>query len=617
MKSKVPKTKVPKILGFGYIDITMCLELKEEDITQYEIDLEAINSIQDLEFLTKNPSLLEKIALTSDSTNINALLYINKSNRKKSFIEYTSFNAIFYNDNETFLKEIVESVTERNFLFINELTIAPSTSEIKFFIKRNGNLIKEFSFGCDLKEKERENKESKENKNEENEDNKEDKVGKDGKEDKETPEPRDPTKFKDLINSDFYQFDYVYLDVSQYFIYPTMKNPGYVSLEELTNLLHHITINQPHIRTIVSYPSIYNYSAYITPETLTSLNSILSYTDVFYFEKKEAIQFFNLLNQINDPNFKEEKGKLNEKQLEKLFFASFITKRTKYPKLGLFNNDFTSIIVIEKHGNQILNNTYPLDLYPKVNHTNQKLIEEYKKCITIYKDLLKAIFTGGFLSKFVSSQGIVAGLFSATEITKRIIEIVRLDLEFPSDNEFYIINTKKASGNHALLSKQKEDKFVLDCINKNKSQLNLYNPLHDNNLFSFFSSNVIRKHLKHVGFINTKGFILEDPNRQLANSPNKDKINYDLEVEKERKLLIAIRESEERNKESVRRNLANRSKYLHDTSVKELERLAKVNDYNTKSHVLLPSITLRSSKLKPIKGYNSLMTNKSMDKVSF
>ena len=60
----------------------------------------------------------------------------------------------------------------------------------------------------------------------------------------------------------------------------------------------------------------------------------------------------------------------------------------------------------------------------------------------------------------------------ACEITKRCIEIYKLGLELPLENDFYIVNVKKT----ALLGYkekqiQQEKGFVLDCTNVNNSKL--------------------------------------------------------------------------------------------------------------------------------------------------
>ena len=56
-----------------------------------------------------------------------------------------------------------------------------------------------------------------------------------------------------------------------------------------------------------------------------------------------------------------------------------------------------------------------------------------------------------------------------------------------------------------------EDEFVLDCTNKEKSELKEYIPLYDYHLVYYFRSSVNQKELKKKGFINDKGYIMYDP----------------------------------------------------------------------------------------------------------
>ena len=239
--------------------------------------------------------------------------------------------------------------------------------------------------------------------------------------------------------------------------------------------------------------------------------------------------------------------------------------------------------------------------------------DEYKKQIVVNKNFLKSVFYGAFISRIVLNYNINSAISAGSELSKRILDIFKLELAFPSDQEFYVVNTKKSNINE-LVNKKKEDNFKLDCVNINRSKLGVYNPLKDNNLYSFFSSNVIRKHLKEAGFINTKGFILDDPEKQLNCSPGK-RINYNAESERERKLLIAVKENEKRSNKSIKKHLINKSKVLHDTSIRDLEKQSRIKDYSSDYNLLLPSYA-KNQKLKPIKGYNSLITNNNVNDIS-
>ncbi len=89
-----------------------------------------------------------------------------------------------------------------------------------------------------------------------------------------------------------------------------------------------------------------------------------------------------------------------------------------------------------------------------------------------------------------------------------------------------------------LSSGGKENGFILDCTNKQKSTMKDYVSLYDYHLKTFFSSEMIQKNLKNKGFINSEGFIMYDP--MYKNSMNvkaKKKIN---EKELNNKILNSI-----------------------------------------------------------------------------
>ena len=56
-----------------------------------------------------------------------------------------------------------------------------------------------------------------------------------------------------------------------------------------------------------------------------------------------------------------------------------------------------------------------------------------------------------------------------------------------------------------------ENGFILDCTNKEKSELKEYVPLYDNHMINFLANNKNQEDLKKKGFVNNKGFIMIDP----------------------------------------------------------------------------------------------------------
>lgn len=643
MKNKTTKPKTTKVLGLGFLDFSFCLDITEDDEIRLGIDFRDMTAEDVGEVILGDQSLIERVNLNTNSSLINTLLYINKTNKKKTFIEYTSYNSFNLNEDQKQFRELITKITELKYIFINELNISPTKSNTSLTIYKDGSILKELAFGIkedpqdqDPKEEEDQEKEKAEKpQEEENKDKKEGAEGKDSNEIKkedlksspdEHEEKKDYSDFPEKLKVNFNDYDYVAIDLNE-----IIKSS--ITLDEVNVLLQYLQSFYPSIKSIVIYPNIVANLSSISLDNVEMITNLLALTDIFIFEKKDAVTLFNLIKTLNDPNFKQEKGKISPRQLQDLFTSAFKSKKTKATRTGIFLDDFNKVIIVESNGkcsdanSTSMNYEYELNLHPKVNHTNRRLIDEYKKHLALNGQFLKSVFFGGFLSRFLNFNGHVPSVLAGSEIVKRILELYKLELEFPNDPQFYNVVIKKSKANDGnLKERQKESNFVLDCINVNSSKLGSYDPLSDNNLYSFFSSMTIRKHLKEVGFINTNGFILGDPERRNLGS-SKDKA-LDDQGEKERKLLIAVQENEAKKKQSMRKNLINKSKQLHDPSIMELEKLVQTREFTKDKHKQLPSFEYgKSQRLRPIRGYytadsklgndkgNSSGFNKSNEKV--
>ena len=107
-KSTTKPKKVSRLVSLGYLDFAFSLDLTDNDIMNFGINLSEIKTETDLEFISKNNALMDKITIYSKSSAMNTLLYINKSSKTKTFIEFTSFNSFFLNENEAFFHLQVE-----------------------------------------------------------------------------------------------------------------------------------------------------------------------------------------------------------------------------------------------------------------------------------------------------------------------------------------------------------------------------------------------------------------------------------------------------------------------------------------------------------------------------
>lgn len=134
--------KTPKIIGLGLIKLDFYINITEELIKEHKIDLSKINSPKDLTFLAESPALLDLVQMSTTDTLTNILLYVNKANIQKSFVELITLNPLRFKPEEEHLRKIFSHVTEHNYLFTNEMNVASTPNKISFAIKTGKKLLK-------------------------------------------------------------------------------------------------------------------------------------------------------------------------------------------------------------------------------------------------------------------------------------------------------------------------------------------------------------------------------------------------------------------------------------------------------------------------------------------
>jgi hypothetical protein len=192
-------------------------------------------------------------------------------------------------------------------------------------------------------------------------------------------------------------------------------------------------------------------------------------------------------------------------------------------KLAIFlDNNFSKITFLEVPMNSkatIL--SYEIKPYPKLTHSTVDLVESYRGKLRQKKDFFKSIFYGGILNKIFSIKTKNIGLeilysayLTGHEILKKMLHIITNEIPVPKNPNFFIIKINNNEVNDYVKKEylnKKENKFVLDCTNYEKSKLKYYVPLFDYNLQEFFENKKVQKDLINKGFINSKGFINYDP----------------------------------------------------------------------------------------------------------
>jgi len=147
-KTKEPQ-RSPRIIGLGLIKLDFYLNLTDDLIKQYNLDFSKINSPKDLAFIADDPSLLDRIQISSSDTLSNILLYLNKANIQKSFVELITLSPLKIHPEEEHMKKIFTHVTEHNYLFSNEMSVVKIPNKISFAFKNGKKLLKYFDIETD------------------------------------------------------------------------------------------------------------------------------------------------------------------------------------------------------------------------------------------------------------------------------------------------------------------------------------------------------------------------------------------------------------------------------------------------------------------------------------
>ena len=639
-----------KLSAFGPLDLELCLFLTDDDISQFSINLKEIKNIKDCESFLKEKKIQEQISITSKSFIVNSLLFINRAYKFKTFIELILLNEPIFSEEEDFMKEILKIITEQNFLFLLPNKVLDNLEcNLSLSIKtENEDDDKRIVFGkksgnglvSDNKDEKKDKTEGKDEGKEERKEEGNEEGNEEGKKKEETKGDNNESKANDTLkdktkkeNNDknnektkvvvqnfegnpFFSIDYdfsscqfVFIDLNEILLLkPYGIEIGFV--HDFLQSLQHL-----HTQIIVNYANIIYNISLVDIKDIQVISEILTLSDIYIFEKKEALAYFNLLSQVEDDK------KSEEKNLELIFLKEIKKKRNIFPKIGLFLEDFNKLTIIEQQvdTNLVLFHTdFEFELYPYQNQVNPnmntkelKKSDEIKKTILVNYQFLKAVFFGAFLSRLVQKKSFNTSCLAGSECVKKAVEFVRSRSVFPCDPTYFTVKIKKEKLAKSMVdpvqeqNKNKEFHFQLDCTNILGSKMKGYNPLYDDNLISYFSSYPIRKQLKKVGFINKSGSILIDPDKNKLGRPKNKNLLRVFELEKVK--LGMMKENNDKMKLQINNIFYRKDKSLKNVNLNELEKMGKVKNYNPTSNRKLPALDFSWEKHPLAKKCGSLL----------
>ena len=607
-----------KVFTMGKLDLTLKIDFRDEDLVENNEggeepsnqngkttkNFEDLNAIKDLDFIKNNKKLLNRIKVTSQNEMIKLLLIGNKNSKKKYKIDHICYGFPQFQEEEKFFSKILENITEKNGLILNPSPLSTSGDfHIKIEMTHNGEK-KEINLGP-------EKEDSHEDDNEIMEEGKtkvkdEEPVEEDDEDEYGDYEPNEMMKLGFIpkfrrkksvlckLEPTTAKFDMIYLNYEEF-----GKIPGNFKMEDMIELLGFFKKKKSKI--FINYykgesateedknkkkenqkeeeekegkdekndekakndenKDKKNQKKKEPSKEMKELNLIYYLTDIYFFDKKQAVNEF-------DAHYKsfteEEKKKIDSRNVYDYFIKGIATgtaKEVPCEKTGIFLDEFNKfcIIHISKIKTKNEDDVISLDKkefnpqpFPKINTHNMEEVQKYKDIIKQNKNELYNLF----LSEMVTTMGTAANNATKPELiypsyltgidfVKKKLEFLKNNIEIENEEEFYKIKRDPKVIDELLeklIKDQKEGSFKLDCTNLITSNKKEYVSLYDYHLKNFFSQDINRKELRDKGFINQEGYIRYDPvYRSVMGSNSMNKKTY-TEEEKKNSLITTIKE---------------------------------------------------------------------------
>ena len=559
--AKKIKEAVPLALCIGKMDIIYRLEFTQQDLLkpakqQKENDkyfhIEDLNSIKDLEFIKSKKSIYDKIQFIPNNDTLEQLHIANKISKKKMHVDFIPYGRPFFEGEEEFFNDIFIYVNDKNHIDVNSRPLSsegPYSFTFELIYKDRKNSI---SLSCEGEEKKEEKKKQKDDYDDEDEDEdyEENAAMKNGKIPKFTRKdsvlcnmvPRYNRycsfylNFYDIkdIPGDFEKRDLIefvfFLKKKGIKIFMNFYQPEKEEEEKKEEEKNKNKDNQIADETYDTSGKANEKDKNKENEEdeegetkeereMKDLNNLYYLTDLYFFENKQAIKEFDKHYQF----FRDDKKVKNSITKQKLldYFIKGVASGTKNEvdgnKVGFFLDDFMKYFVVRAAKKNAKKFSFDCQLYPKINHSNMSLIDDYKriikKNINHYISLFITFILQGVTSSGSTSNEVIIGAYlNALEIIKRKVECEKNNIILSEKDlmKFKLSDKNLEERIKELLLETKEGNFILDCTNKEKSELKEYVPLYDYHLVYYFRSENTQKQLYQKGFINEKGFIMYD-----------------------------------------------------------------------------------------------------------
>ena len=344
------------LLSYGSINLTLTLELFENDFIQNNIDWKKLRNLSSLNFIKENNNLWERIKLSSTDQNMLLLLHMNKILKEKVRIKHICFRKMKYKESQLKFKDFLENIINLNGLYLDSHSICKCQLSIQLRLRYNGK--RRLFILCGEKtplEDDADEDDTIENREEDNvmleeganyEQYKEAENENEPEEDPyEINEKKDDKEYNPFINmpkaiNNFNEFFYLYFNYSDF---TSGVFNGSITIEHLYKYFIYLKKNSK-VRTILNMKQEISENS----EEIRDLLSVSSIT-IFYDKNK----LFHLLNKLRN-----EEDKIKKEQEH---FRHFYEKKIKEQIIqNFFNNEERKEKLIENLKNKKLPETYQL-----------------------------------------------------------------------------------------------------------------------------------------------------------------------------------------------------------------------------------------------------------------
>ena len=129
---------IGNLLTYGSVNLTLTLELYENDFEQNDIEWKNLKNLSDLNFLKENTNLWDRIKLSSTEQNMQLLLHMNKVLREKIKIKIICFRKMKYKQNQLEFKEFLNNIINLNGLYLESHSVCKCELSIQLRLRYNG-----------------------------------------------------------------------------------------------------------------------------------------------------------------------------------------------------------------------------------------------------------------------------------------------------------------------------------------------------------------------------------------------------------------------------------------------------------------------------------------------